>query len=60
MSNIVKDQECDYGFYATKKELPGSGINCNKPGTEPVDFKGVAIPLCKEHYELVSKEESES
>jgi hypothetical protein len=39
MSNIVKDQECDYGFYATKKGLPDAGIDYIKPGTEYVDLK---------------------
>jgi hypothetical protein len=60
MSNIINDQECDYGFYATKKELPGAGINCNKPGIHSVKFKEVVIPLCKRHYQLISKQEYES
>ena len=60
MSPIINDQECDYGFYAKKKELLGAGINCNKPGTHSVNFKDVVIPLCKEHYQLISKLESES
>jgi hypothetical protein len=54
MSNIVKDQECDYGFYATKKGLPDAGVNCIKPGTEYIDFEGVTIPLCKERYQSAS------
>jgi len=60
MSTIINDQECDYGFYAKKKELLGAGINCHKPGTYSVNFKDVVIPLCKEHYQLISKLESES
>jgi hypothetical protein len=59
MSNIVKDQECDYGFYATKKGLPDAGVNCIKPGTEYIDFEGVTIPLCKEHYQFASNKQSE-
>ena len=60
MSPIINDQECDYGFYAKKKELLGAGINCHKPGMHSVNFKDVVIPLCKEHYQLISKLESES
>ena len=39
MSTNINDQECDYGFYAKKKELLGAGINCNKLGTTQLILK---------------------
>ena len=51
MSNIINDQGCDYGFYATNKELLSAGINCNKPETHLVNFKDVVISLCKDSYQ---------
>lgn len=53
MNNILKEKECDYGVYAIVKGLPGAGIRCNKHGTESIDFEGIAVPLCKEHLDIL-------
>jgi len=46
--------------FIPQRILLSAGINCNKPGRHSVNFKVVFIPLCKEHYQLISKQEPES
>lgn len=54
MSNTVRDKECDYGTYANEKRLSDAGIRCTRPGTESVDLNGIAIAVCKEHFEKIN------
>jgi hypothetical protein len=53
MNTTVTEKECNYGVYAIVKGLPGAGINCNKHGTESIDFEGIEVSLCKEHSDKI-------
>ena len=62
MSNTVKDELCNYGFYAKKEGLAMdlNEYDCTKLGTKTCIYEGSPLMFCDEHYPLVATKNQHS
>jgi hypothetical protein len=61
MSNTIKEEQCYYATYANSMGHPAEK-ECSNPATRHVENKNTlqSFPVCEEHYQLVSKKQTES
>ena len=57
MSNTIKNELCNYGFYANLDGLDADICekDCNKIGTKTFGYGDSSLYFCDEHHALVEK-----